>query len=144
MQSIRSKFMSLSIAPGLTDLFHNVWPVGIGVTLGNSVSQAADWHNPWLTAALTGALVQVLIALLRSWFSERRDLLQTMKQMLGEQRQYLHDIISTEKRERHDMANRAQVAEFKLALVARGVPLDQLPTPVPLYPEKEDVDRNKT
>jgi|SRR5215831_4333556 len=146
MTPIRTKSMSLSFAPALTTLFHNVWPVGLGVSIGEVTAEAAQWHSPWLAAIVTGAVVQIVIALMRAWFTERRDLMQTMTKLLDEQRTYWGDLVRNEKEERHQMANRAAKAEMKLFVLTHGVPASQIKEPPALYPEVEDqsnADRNQ-
>jgi hypothetical protein len=142
---VKSKFMSHPAAT-LLAVFHQLWPVGMGATLGQVVAQTEQWRYPWVAAIVTGALVQIAIALLRSWFNERRDLLQTMKAMLGEQRATYLTFIDSEKDERHRMANRAASAELKLHMVRAGVPVNRLPDPAPLYPEgkENDVDSSES
>lgn len=128
-------------------VLQQIWPVGTGATFGQIVAQTEQWRSPVLVAVITGALVQVLIFLLRSYFTERRDLLHTMREMLAEQRTYLHGLLNNEKQERHDMANRAAKAELKLSLLAAGVPLSRLIDPPDLYPERKEKkhdDSNQT
>ncbi len=139
MTPIRTKFMSVPFVPALVALFHNVWPVATGATFGEVIAEAEKWRYPWLAAIVTGALVQIMIALLRAWFTERRDLLNTMKAMLGEQRETYLTFINAEKEERHAVANRAHKAELKAHMLAAGVPVDELPRQVTnIYPEKKD------
>ncbi len=134
----KNKLMSHYSVTAVVAVLHQIWPVATGATFGQIVAQAEQWRYPWVAAVVTGALVQVLIFLLRSWFSERRDLLQTMRAMLGEQREYLHGVINNEKQERHDMANRAAKAELKLRMVEAGVPLSKIRDADPLYPERSE------
>jgi hypothetical protein len=122
----------LSRLPGGT-ILANVWPVGLGALTGDVVAQSAQWARPGLIAILSGAVLQLLIALLRSLFTERRDVLATLRDMLREQREATLARDFAEKRVRHDLANRAHVAEMKLHLLAAGVPPNELPPVRPLY-----------
>ncbi len=135
--------MSLPFTPFLPTLFHNVWPVGIGVAIGEFTAEAANWHSPWLAAIVTGAIVQIVIALMRAWFTERRDLMQTMTKLLDEQRMYWGDLVRAEKDERHQMANRAAKAEMRLFVLTHGVPANQIKEPPPLYPEVEQTNAER-
>jgi hypothetical protein len=118
-------------------LFSHGWPVSIGSAVGFIVSEATTWTHPAIIAVLTGALVQVFIALMRNWFTERRELLTTLRDMLHEQRRYVHDMLQEEKDDRHQLANRANKAELQLKLIAAGVPFEDLPPIQPLYKEAE-------
>lgn len=125
--------------PAVPAFFHNVWPVATGATFGQVIAQIENWRSPWLAAVVTGAVVQIAIALLRSWFAERRDLLQTMKAMLAEQRETYLAFIENEKKERHQMANRAAKAELRLHMKEAGVPANRIPAePPPLYDVEHD------
>lgn len=127
--------------PGLTLFFSNVWPVGLGAATGNAVAQSAEWRYPWLAAVLSGAVLQLLIALLRNLFTERRDVLAALRDMLREQRESQQNRELNERRVRHELANRAHVAELKLYMVASGTPFDKLPHVKPLYDlDAEEVD----
>lgn len=113
--------------------FSHVWPIPAGGAAGFLVIEATTWTHPAVVAVLTGALVQVFIALMRNWFTERRELLSTLRDMLHEQRQYVHSMLQQEQAERHALANRANKAEIELTLIKAGVPLDDLPDVTPLY-----------
>lgn len=128
----------LSGLPGGT-ILANVWPVGLGAFTGDVVATSAQWTRPGIIAIATGAILQLLIALLRSLFTERRDVLATLRDMLREQREAQQARDFAEKRVRHDLANRAHIAEMKLHLLAAGVPAHELPPVKPLYDlESED------
>lgn len=130
-------------AAGLTLLTQNAWPVVLGALTGDAVATSAQWARPGLIAVMSGAILQLLIALLRNLFTERRDVLNTLRDMLKEQREAVHTVEVSARRIRHDMANRTHAAEMQLALLARGVPFDQLPHVKPLYDlEAEQVDED--
>jgi len=120
-------------------LFSHSWPITIGSGVAYLVTEFTAWTHPAVVAVLSGALVQVFIALMRNWFAERRELLSTMQDMLREQRQHVHDMLQSEKDERHSLANRASQAEMKIYLLSQGVPFDELPNIPPLY-KKADQD----
>jgi len=125
-------------------LFSHSWPITIGSGVAFLVTEAAAWTHPAVVAVLTGALVQVFIALMRNWFTERRELLSTLRDMLREQRQHVHEmLLQREKEERHSLANRASEAELKLHLLRAGVPWEELPSTPPLYrkPDQEGDDQ---
>jgi hypothetical protein len=114
-------------------LVGNAWPVGIGAAAGDVVASAADFRYPIIAAMLSGAVVQLLIALLRSLFSERRDVLATMREMLKERDESTLIRQKEEQRMRHELANRAHVAEMRQALLDVGVAREDLPPIKPLY-----------
>lgn len=114
-------------------LFSHGWPVAIGSAASFLVTEATVWTHPAVVAVLTGALVQVFIALMRNWFTERRELLTTLRDMLQEQRRYVHDMLREDQQHRHQLVNRAADAEMKLHLLSHGVPWDDLPNMPPLY-----------
>ncbi len=119
-------------------LFSHGWPVSIGAAFAFLVTEATPWTHPAVVAVLTGALVQVFIALMRNWFTERRELLATLRDMLQEQRRYVHGMLLEEQADRHALANRASQAEMKLNLLAAGVAWEDLPTMPPLYKKVEE------
>lgn len=104
----------------------NVWPVGLGATLGQSVALSADWAHPWLIAVLSGAVVQLLIALLRSLFTERRDVLATLRDMLKAKDETEMVKEHEQQRVRHDLANRTYIAEMRWQMVEDGVPVEEV------------------
>ena len=119
----------------VSKLFSHGWPISLGSAAAFIVSEATTWTHPAVIAVLTGALVQVFIALMRNWFTERRELLITLRDMLQEQRKYVHDMLQEDKDERHQLANRANRAELQMKLIEAGVPFSDLPPVTPLYRE---------
>lgn len=118
-------------------LLSHGWPISIGSAFAYIITEATPWTHPAVVAVLTGALVQVFIALMRNWFTERRELLTTLRDMLHEQRKYVHDMLLEDKEERHQLANRANRAELHLKLIGAGVRYEDLPPIPPLYKEAE-------
>lgn len=110
----------------LLTFFSNVWPVGLGATLGQSVAVSADWAHPWMVAVLSGAVVQLLIALLRSLFTERRDVLATLRDMLKAKDETEMVKEHEQQRIRHELANRTFVAEMRWQMVEDGVPVEEV------------------
>lgn len=119
--------------PAAALFFANVWPVGVGALSGEAITQAVDFRYPWVAAMLSGAALQLLIALLRSLFHERRDVMAAMREMMkaADESRMIRE--AEAQRIRHDLANRAHKAEIGLYLVHSGVPVDDLPEVRPLY-----------
>lgn len=112
--------------PGGGLLMSNAWPVALGALTGDVVATSAEWTRPGLIAVMTGALVQIFIAFMRSAFSERKDTMNALKDLLREQRLAAQQVDRTAKRVRHELANRANHAELKASLLEEGVPLDRV------------------
>lgn len=110
----------------LLTFLSNVWPVGLGATLGQGVALSAEWVHPWLIAVLSGAVVQLLIALLRNLFTERRDVLATLREMLKAMDESEMVRLHEEQRVRHELANRTYAAEMRFQMVEDGVPIEEV------------------
>lgn len=114
------------ISSSVLTFLSNVWPVGLGATTGQTVALAADWAHPWLIAVLSGAVVQLLIALLRSLFTERRDVLATLRDMLKAREETEFIKAREEQRMRHELANRTHISEMRWAMLDSGVPYEEV------------------
>ena len=104
----------------------NAWPVVFGAGIGDVVATSAEWTRPGLIAVMSGAIVQLFIAFMRSSFAERRDTMNALKELLREQRLAAQQVDRTARRTRHELANRANRAELKAALLEEGVPLESV------------------
>lgn len=118
----------------------NAWPVALGALTGDVVATSAEWTRPGLIAVMTGALVQIFIAFMRSAFSERKDTMNALKDLLREQRLAAQQVDRTAKRVRHELANRANRAELKASLLEEGVPLERVRDRLSRIPPLYDLD----
>jgi hypothetical protein len=114
-------------------LLTNLWPVALGGGIGDFVANSAAWQRPGLIAVMSGAILQLLIALMRSLFAERKDTMNAMREMLREQRVAMQGRDAVSRRTRHELANRAHVAELENHLLKNGMLPEQLPRIKPLY-----------
>lgn len=118
----------------------NAWPVVVGALTGDVVATSAEWTRPGLIAVMTGALVQIFIAFMRSAFSERKDTMNALKDLLREQRLAAQQVDRTARRVRHELANRANRAELKASLLEEGIPLERVRDKLARIPPLYDLD----
>ena len=104
----------------------NLWPVVFGAGIGDVVATSAEWTRPGLIAVMSGAIVQLFIHFMRNSFAERKDTMNALKDLLREQRLAAQQVDRTARRVRHELANRANRAELKAALLEEGVPLESV------------------
>jgi hypothetical protein len=104
----------------------NLWPVAFGAGIGDVVATSAEWTRPGLIAVMSGAIVQLFIHFMRNSFAERKDTMNALKDLLREQRLAAQQVDRTARRVRHELANRANRAELKVALFEEGVPLESV------------------
>lgn len=104
----------------------NLWPVVFGAGIGDVVATSAEWTRPGLIAVMSGALVQLFIHFMRNAFTERRDTMNALKDLLREQRLVAQQLDRTARRTRHELANRAQRAELKVVLYEEGLPPERV------------------
>jgi hypothetical protein len=141
MQADRSKFMSLPIVPTLTAVLHHVWPAVTGLAVGDVVANIEQWKSPTLAAVIAASILQLLIAVFRAYFTERREVIQAWKEMQSEQRASYLAFLESEKQERHAMANRVAKAEMRLLLLKSGVPPARMPEIPDIYEGDPSVER---
>lgn len=110
-------------------------PVALGTVGGAAAIQATDFRYPLASYALISLAIQLLIALLRSWFGERKELLATMKEQTAAVAESYRGIISQmelqrreDKLSRHAMANALSALSVERALLRAGVPKDEVPS----------------
>jgi hypothetical protein len=118
----------------------NAWPVVLGALTGDVVATSAEWTRPGLIAVMSGALVQVFIHFMRNAFSERKDTMNALKDLLREQRLAAQQVDRTARRVRHELANRANRAELKASLLEEGVPLERVRDRLARIPPLYDLD----
>jgi Zn-dependent protease with chaperone function len=129
-----STFASLPGGVTLTVIFGNVWPVFFGAGVGETVANAGAWAHPGLTAVMSGAIVQLLIALLRSLFTERRDVMASMREMIKVRDEQEELRRAEDTRIRHELANQAHEAVWKVAILTPPpARLEDIPEIQPLY-----------
>lgn len=102
-------------------------PTIVGASGGYGAISVADWRYPIVAFALVSGTIQLFIALMRSWFTERRELIETMKAMLLQQEQHFLNLIKQEKEERHDLANRLNTANWRVYCYKNNIPYEEPP-----------------
>jgi Mg2+/citrate symporter len=109
-------------------------PITLGTSTGAMALQVTTFQYPLLAYVLISAVIQLVIALMRSWFSERRELHETMKQQttsIADGYKELFQQIETQraedKRQRHAMANALSALSVERALLRHGVSPDKVP-----------------
>lgn len=107
-------------------LLSNLWPVIFGAGIGDVVATSAEWTRPGLIAVMSGAIVQLFIHFMRNSFAERKDTMNALKDLLREQRLAAQQVDRTARRVRHELANRANRAELKAALLEEGLSLESV------------------
>lgn len=118
----------------------NLWPVIFGAGIGDVVATSAEWTRPGLIAVMSGAIVQLFIHFMRNSFAERKDTMNALKDLLREQRLAAQQVDRTARRVRHELANRANRAELKAALLEEGVPLESVRARLDRTPPLYDLD----
>lgn len=121
-------------------LLSNVWPVVFGASIGDVVATSAEWTRPGLIAVMSGAIVQLFIHFMRNSFAERKDTMNALKDLLREQRLAAQQVDRTARRVRHELANRANRAELKAALLEEGLPLASVRARLDRMPPLYDLD----
>jgi hypothetical protein len=103
---------------------------------GIAAIEAAPWAHPYAVYVLVSAVIQLFIALLRAWFGERREVIETLTRQIDRQEARFVKRLEEDAIIRHEQANQLQAQNYLIFCFQKGI--DPVNPPKPLYDvEKE-------